>query len=86
MIDEGESDQGQVILIGERVEGDPSALSAVCKVDWATGVYTAQPSLLCPQGHFIADCTAGRLPDGRIVCAGTTCLMNDEMYVEWEEN
>jgi len=45
-----ENDQGQVHLIGRRVESYPLASSAVCEVDLATGVCTAQPSLLCPQG------------------------------------
>jgi len=72
VIDESESDRGQVIIIGGEDEGGPS--SAVRKVDLATGVCTAQPSLLCPQGHYVFGCTAGRLPDGRIVCADTTCM------------
>jgi len=70
VIDESESDQGQVLLIGGCDEGAPS--TAVHKVDLATGECTAQASLLCPQGHLIFDSMAGRLPDGRIVCAGTT--------------
>jgi hypothetical protein len=76
VIDESQSDRGQVLLIGGRDEGDPP--SAVRKVDLATGVCTAQPSLLCPQGHHVYDCTAGRLPDGRIVCAGTTCMESSD--------
>jgi hypothetical protein len=72
VIDESESDRGQVLLIGGEDEGGPS--SAVRKVDLATGVCTAQPSLLCPQGHYVFGCTAGRLPDGRIVCAGASCM------------
>mmetsp|Transcript_14435 Transcript_14435/g.35229 ORF Transcript_14435/g.35229 Transcript_14435/m.35229 type:complete len:247 (-) Transcript_14435:176-916(-) len=50
----------------------------VRKVDLATGVCTAQPSLLCPQGHHICGCMAGRLPDGRIVCAGTTRMFSSD--------
>jgi hypothetical protein len=72
VIHESESDRGQVLLIGGGDEGGPS--STVRKVDLATGVCTAQPSLLCPQGHYVFGCTAGRLPDGRIVCADTTCM------------
>jgi len=74
LIDESESHRGQVLLICGRDEEGPS--SAVRKVDLGTGVCTAQPSLLCPQGHHVFDCTSttGRLPDGRIVCAGTTCM------------
>ena len=84
VIDESESDRGQVLLIGGGDQGAPSY--AVRKVDLATGVCTAQPSLLCPQGHDVYDCTAGRLPDGRIVCAGTTCMdFSDEESSEWVE-
>ena len=72
VIDESESDLGQVLLIGVGNEGGPP--SAVRKVDLATGVCTAQPSLLCPQGHLVFCCRAGRLPDGHIVCAGTSCM------------
>eukprot|EP00740_Mantoniella_antarctica_P017534 CAMPEP_0181392988 /NCGR_PEP_ID=MMETSP1106-20121128/26910_1 /TAXON_ID=81844 /ORGANISM="Mantoniella antarctica, Strain SL-175" /LENGTH=76 /DNA_ID=CAMNT_0023514199 /DNA_START=67 /DNA_END=295 /DNA_ORIENTATION=- len=43
-IDESESDRGQVLLVGGQDEGGPS--SAVHKVDLATGMCTAQPSLL----------------------------------------
>ena len=84
VIDESESDLGQVLLIGVGNEGGPP--SAVRKVDLATGVCTAQPSLLCPQGHLISDCTAGRLPDRRIVCAGTTRIdsSNEESIEEVE--
>jgi len=83
VIDESESDRGQVLLIGGWDEGGSS--SAVRQVDLATGVCTAQPSLLCPQGHCVYDCTAGRLPDGRIVCAGSTCMeYSDEESSEEE--
>ena len=75
VIDESESDRGQVLLIG-RLD-DEGESSAVRKVDLATGVCTTQPSLLCPQGLFLGHlvgkyCIAGGLPDGRIVCVGTT--------------
>jgi|AntAceMinimDraft_1070359.scaffolds.fasta_scaffold25636_1 hypothetical protein len=88
VIDEIESDQGQVLLIGGHVIATPENVgvqglpgemvllqvfsSAVWKVDLATGACTAQPPLLCPQGHKISDATAGRLPDGRVVCVVTT--------------
>jgi hypothetical protein len=75
VIDENESDQGQVLLIGGLDEGLSS--SAVRKVDLATGECTAQPFLICPQDHLIIDCMAGRLPDGRIICAGTTQSISD---------
>jgi len=84
VIHESESDRGQVIIIDIWDEGAPSY--AVRKVDLATGVCTAQPSLLCPQGHYVHDCMAGRLPDGRIVCVGTTCMeYSDEESPEEEE-
>jgi hypothetical protein len=67
-IDESESEQGQVLLIGGRDEELDAATSAVHKVDLATGVCTPQPSLLS-HGHH-GGCSAARLPDGRIVCVG----------------
>jgi hypothetical protein len=70
-IDEGESEQGQVLLIGGLDEHGVVS-SAVHLVDLETGVCTAQASLLSPQGGHIGSWVAGRLPDGRIVCAGTT--------------
>jgi hypothetical protein len=85
VIDEIESDQGQVLLIGGWVEYDRASYveelgfsSAVWKVDLATGVCTAQPPLLCPPGHQIEDCTAGRLPDGRVLCVVTTHLIAEK--------
>jgi len=71
MIDESKSAQGQVLLIGG-FDDEHESSARVQKVDLATGVCTAQPALLCPQGHVIYDCMAGRLPDGRVVCVGTT--------------
>jgi len=83
VIDESDSDQGQVLLIGGRGARGEST-SAVRKVDLATGDCTVQPALLCPQGHVITDSMAGRLPDGRIVCTGTNCIESfiDESYDE----
>jgi hypothetical protein len=67
-IDESESDEGQVLLLGGRIgHGRPS--SVVHKVDLATGVCTPQPSLLSQHGA-LDGCSAARLPDGRIVCVG----------------
>jgi hypothetical protein len=78
-IDESESDQGELLLIGGWGESE----SEVRKVDLATGVCTAQPSLLSsPRGRPFKACTAGRLPDGRIVCAGSTFIMPDEEQEE----
>jgi hypothetical protein len=68
-IDESESDQGQVLLLGGWVEGVGSS-SAVRKVDLASGVCTPQtPSLLSQHGVLLGR-TAARLADGRIVCVG----------------
>jgi hypothetical protein len=65
VIEENESSQGQVLLIGAPNEPDETN-SAVYKVDLATGVCTPQASLLS-RGQI---CTAARVPDGRIVCVG----------------
>ena len=68
-IDESESDEGRVLLIGGVYENGDA--SAVYEVDLATGVCTAQPSLLSPQGSIRHNiCTAARLQDGRIICIG----------------
>jgi hypothetical protein len=67
-IEESESELGQVLLIGGWFEGGRDS-SAVLKVDLATGVCTAQPSLLSQHG-VIVGCTAARLADGRIICVG----------------
>jgi hypothetical protein len=64
-IDESESEQGQVLLIGGCSEG--VVTSEVHKVDLATGVFTPLPAFLSPRR---AICTAARLPDGRVVCVG----------------
>jgi len=67
----GDSEWGQVLLIGGQNEGIEET-SAVHLVDLASGVCTAQASLLChPDSHFFG-CGAGRLQDGRIVCVGAT--------------
>ena len=69
-IQEGTSDQDQVLLIGG-FGRDRLPSSAVQKVDLATGVCTSQPPLLSQHdGHTLRDCTSARLPDGRIVCVG----------------
>jgi len=63
--------------------------SAVRKVDLVTGACTALPILLCPPGHVVDHYTAGRLQDGRIICAGTTVTFihpaNEEESSEDEE-
>jgi hypothetical protein len=69
VIDESESEQGQVLLIGGYDEDDEPPASAVHMVDLATGLCTPQPSLIVSHGR-LEGCTAARLPDGRIVCVG----------------
>jgi hypothetical protein len=68
-VDESESEQGQVLLIGGWDE-NRAISTAVHKVDLATGLCTPQPALLSHHGR-LAGCSAARLPDGRIVCVGT---------------
>jgi hypothetical protein len=65
-LDESESDQGQVLLLGGRIQG--AITSSAHKVDLATGVCAPQPSLLSQ--HGVRGHTAARLADGRIVCVG----------------
>jgi hypothetical protein len=60
-VDESDSAAGQVLLLG----GFGSS-STVQLVDLATGECAPQPNLLHPRFYN----AAGRLPDGRIVCAG----------------
>jgi hypothetical protein len=63
-VEESDSAAGQVLLLGG---GDASGpLSTVQLVDLATGACTPQNNLLHPR----IDPAAGRLPDGRVVCAG----------------
>jgi hypothetical protein len=64
-IDESESEQGQVLLIGGN--NGRFYCPEVHKVDLATGVCTPLPPLL---SHRRPACTAARLPDGRVVCVG----------------
>jgi len=70
-IDEGESEQGQVLLIGGLDEHGVVS-SAVHLVDLATGVCTAQASLLSPQGGRIGSCVARR----------THCLREINMAID----
>jgi hypothetical protein len=60
-IDESESAEGEVLLLG----GYDAGVSVV-KVDLATGACTPLPPLLHERRYF----SAARLPDGRVVCAG----------------
>jgi hypothetical protein len=76
-IDESESDQGQVLLLGGKNDNGGIA-AAVYVVDLATGVCTPQPPLLSTftphEGFSVTGvqvgCTAARLADGRVVCVG----------------
>jgi hypothetical protein len=64
-VEESNSAAGQVLLVGGGDE-DFDPVSTVQLVDLATGACAQQPDLL----HRRVDPAAGRLPDGRIVCAG----------------
>jgi hypothetical protein len=66
-MDENDSAAGQVLLIGGFDESY-DLLSTVQLVDLATGACAPQNNLL----HRRAYAAAGRLPDGRIICAGGT--------------
>ena len=63
-VDESDSAAGQVLLSGGR--DDNGEVSTVQLVDLATGACAQQPDLLHPRGNL----AAGRLPDGRVFCAG----------------
>jgi hypothetical protein len=65
-VDESDSAAGQVLLIGGVGANTYNPLSTVQLVDLATGACVQQPGLL----HTRASQAAGRLLDGRIVCAG----------------
>ena len=64
-VDESDSAAGQVLLLGGANQSY-QRLSTVQLVDLATGACAQQPDLL----HARLYPAAGRLPDGRIVCAG----------------
>jgi hypothetical protein len=68
-IEESESEQGQVLLIGGWTDEHIGSTLAVRKVDLATGACTPQPPLLSHHGHLVG-LSAARLPDGSIVCVG----------------
>jgi hypothetical protein len=63
-VDESDSAAGQVLLLGGDVDDDTG--TTVQLVDLATGACAQQPDLL----HTRLYPAAGRLPDGRVVCAG----------------
>jgi hypothetical protein len=69
-IDESESAEGQVLLMGGSgaSSGSPPVdiASRVVTVDLATGACNPHPALLYDRVRF----AAARLPDGRVVCAG----------------
>jgi hypothetical protein len=64
-VEESDSAAGQVLFLGGADEDD-NALATVQLVDLATGACAPQNNLL--RGRI--NSAAGRLPDGRIVCAG----------------
>jgi hypothetical protein len=64
-VEESDSAAGQMLLLGG-TEDDSGAVSTVQLVDLATGACVPQDNLL----HRRYLPAAGRLPDGRIVCAG----------------
>jgi hypothetical protein len=63
-VEESDSAAGQVLLLGGSDGSGP--VSTVQLVDLATGACAQQPDLL----HERVNLAAGRLPDGRVVCAG----------------
>jgi hypothetical protein len=63
-VDESDSAAGQVLLLGG-FDGK-TFLSTVQLIDLATGACAPQDNLLHQRFHA----AAGRLPDGRVVCAG----------------
>jgi hypothetical protein len=65
VVDESDSAAGQVLLLGGSIANRPTK-STVQLVDLATGACAPQDNLLHPRKSS----AAGRLPDGRIVCAG----------------
>jgi hypothetical protein len=76
-IDESESAEGQVLLLGGYCKDAASsgeAFSRVINVDLATGAYTPHPPLLYERWRF----AAARLPDGRVVCAGSETYYDDD--------
>jgi hypothetical protein len=66
VVDESDSAAEQVLLLGGGDENRSSFLPTVHLVDLATGACAQQPDLLHPRAYI----AAGRLADGRIVCAG----------------
>jgi hypothetical protein len=64
-VDESDSAAGQVLLLGG-IDGS-GRLSTVQLTDLATGACAQQPNNLLHQRVYSA---VGRLPDGRVVCAG----------------
>jgi hypothetical protein len=65
-VEESDSAAGEVLLLGGIYGNNYNPVSKVQLVDLATGACAQQPDLLHSRLHL----AAGRLPDGRIVCAG----------------
>jgi len=72
-VDEKDSAAGQVLLLGG-FNGEDEAVARVYLVDLGTGVCTPQPSLLHERYEF----TAARLPDGRVICAGGSAVLDHD--------
>jgi hypothetical protein len=77
-VDESDSAAGQVLLLGGGDANGP-LLSTVQLLDLATGERASQNNLLHPR-YLQA---AGRLPDGRVVCAGGITLGGFQSAEVW---
>jgi hypothetical protein len=78
-VDGSHSAAGQVLLLGG-IDGDDNTLSTVQLVDLATGACAQQPGLL---HHLRGYPAAGRLADGRIVCAGSIVFGDESSAEVW---
>jgi hypothetical protein len=74
-VEESDSAAGQVLLIGG-VGEDNTPVLTVQLVDLATGACVQQPNLF--HSRYVS--AAGRLPDGRIVCAGSIGASSAEVW------
>ena len=70
-----------MLLIGGN-DIEETLLSAVHRVDLASGTCTVQPPLYSPHGHVVDVQAAARLTDGRIVCL-SSAHMDDYEAVEY---
>ena len=74
-IDENESEEGMVLLLGGMNKNN-EMLNDVVQVDLATGACSNQAPLFRRRGYF----AASRMPDGRVVCAGGIFLSSAEIF------